>query len=58
MGPPERGLLAALIALVVAIQLPVRVVEEPYLTAVHGDAYAAHTARAGRFLPGIGRRTA
>ncbi|AUH41715.1 methyltransferase family protein [Streptomyces sp. CMB-StM0423] len=55
---PHAVSLAALAALVVAIQLQVRVVEEPYLTTVHGDAYAAYTARAGRFLPGIGRRTA
>ncbi|WP_406727376.1 isoprenylcysteine carboxylmethyltransferase family protein [Streptomyces sp. GD-15H] len=45
-------------ALVAAVQLQVRVVEEPYLTAVHGEGYAAYTARAGRFLPGIGRRAA
>ena len=45
----------ALIALAVAVQMQVRSVEEPYLRAVHGDAYAAYCARAGRFLPGIGR---
>ncbi|WP_345041918.1 isoprenylcysteine carboxylmethyltransferase family protein [Streptomyces sannanensis] len=48
----------ALVALVAAVQLQVRVVEEPYLAAVHAKAYAAYTARTGRFLPGIGRRTA
>ena len=46
---------AALVCLVVAVEIQVRVVEEPYLAGVHGDAYAAYTARAGRFLPGIGR---
>ena len=45
----------ALIALVVAVQLQVRAVEEPYLLSVHGGAYAAYAARTGRFLPGIGR---
>lgn len=40
--------------------LQARSVEEPYLTltAVHGAVYAGYTAGAGRFLPGIGRRTA
>ncbi|MFD0267455.1 methyltransferase family protein [Streptomyces sp. NPDC127106] len=48
---------AALVTLVVAVQLQVRVVEEPYLASVHGDDYAAYGARTGRFLPGLGRRT-
>ena len=46
----------ALVLLLVALQLQVRVVEEPYLRAVHGTAYAAYEASTGRFLPGIGRR--
>ena len=45
----------ALLALVAAVQLQVRAVEEPYLRAVHGADYAAYAARAGRFVPGIGR---
>ena len=44
----------ALVALVAAIQLQVRAVEEPYLRTVHGHQYAAYAGRAGRFLPGIG----
>lgn len=48
----------ALVALVAAVQLQVRIVEEPYLRAVHGPAYDAYAARAGRFLPGVGRLTA
>lgn len=47
--------LAALLALAVALELQTRVVEEPYLRRVHGDAYAAYAARTGRFLPGVGR---
>ena len=43
-----------LVALVVAVQLQVRAVEEPYLRAVHGQGYAAYVAATGRFLPGIG----
>ena len=46
---------AALAALVFAVQLQVRSIEEPYLRAVHGVAYLVYAARAGRFLPGIGR---
>ena len=44
----------ALVALVVAVQLQVRAVEEPYLRSVHGDAYGTYSATTGRFLPGIG----
>lgn len=54
---PNAVSVLALAVLVVAVQLQVRVVEEPYLSAVHGPAYAAYRARAGRFLPGIGRGT-
>lgn len=43
---------AALLALVV---LQVRAVEEPYLHAVHGESYARYAARAGRFVPRVGR---
>lgn len=55
---PNLVAVLALAALVAAVQLQVRVVEEPYLLNTHGDDYAAYTARAGRFLPGIGRRAA
>jgi len=44
-----------LVSLVVAVELQVRWTEEPYLRAVHGAAYAAYAARAGRFAPGVGR---
>ncbi|UYM05679.1 methyltransferase family protein [Solicola gregarius] len=45
---------AALAALVVAVQLQVRIVEEPYLQRTH-PMYAAYASRVGRFVPGIGR---
>jgi protein-S-isoprenylcysteine O-methyltransferase Ste14 len=38
-----------------AQQIQVRLVEEPYLLRVHGEAYRAYAARTGRFLPRIGR---
>jgi len=41
-------------ALVLALELQVRVVEEPYLLRVHGDSYASYAARVGRFAPGLG----
>ncbi|MEW2376980.1 isoprenylcysteine carboxylmethyltransferase family protein [Micromonospora sp. NPDC047812] len=52
---PNTVALAAWLALVLALQLQVRAVEEPYLIATHGDAYRRYAARVGRFLPGLGR---
>ncbi|WP_435107114.1 methyltransferase family protein [Nocardiopsis synnemataformans] len=41
---------------VVAVQVQVRAIEEPYLLRTpHGTAYRGYAARTGRFLPGIGR---
>ena len=48
----------ALVVLVVAVELQVRAIEEPYLRAMHGSAYAGYAARAGRFVPGLGRMRA
>jgi len=39
---------------VATIELQVRLVEEPYLTAKHGDSYRDYAARVGRFVPGVG----
>lgn len=47
--------LAAFIALVAAVQIQVRAIEEPYLVRTHPAHYPAYTARTGRFLPGLGR---
>jgi protein-S-isoprenylcysteine O-methyltransferase Ste14 len=38
-----------------AQQIQVRLVEEPYLLRVHGEAYRAYASRTGRFVPWIGR---
>ncbi|WP_437979183.1 isoprenylcysteine carboxylmethyltransferase family protein [Sorangium sp. So ce295] len=51
---PNAAALASFLALVVAIELQVRFVEEPYLLRTHGNAYAEYCARAGRFIPGFG----
>jgi protein-S-isoprenylcysteine O-methyltransferase Ste14 len=52
---PNLVAAAMLAAFVAALQVQVRLVEEPYLQRVHGAAYARYAARTGRFLPGIGR---
>ena len=41
--------------LLIALQLQVRVVEEPYLLATHGEVYRSYAARTGRFVPAVGR---
>ncbi|WP_437959585.1 isoprenylcysteine carboxylmethyltransferase family protein [Sorangium sp. So ce119] len=51
---PDAIALASLLALVAAIELQVRFVEEPYLLRAHGDSYADYCARVGRFVPGLG----
>ena len=52
---PNAASLAACLALVAAIEIQVRLVEEPYLLRTHGDAYARWASRTGRFVPGLGR---
>lgn len=52
---PTALTIASFCGLVAAVQIQVRVVEEPHLALVHGERYAAYTARVGRFLPGVGR---
>ena len=47
--------LAALAALVAAIELQVRRVEEPYLRAAHGPGYLDYAAQVRRFVPLLGR---
>jgi protein-S-isoprenylcysteine O-methyltransferase Ste14 len=52
---PNAAAFAAIASLVLALELQVRFVEEPYLARTHGDSYARYASSAGRFLPGIGR---
>jgi protein-S-isoprenylcysteine O-methyltransferase Ste14 len=52
---PNAASLVGLAALVLGIELQVRLVEEPYLLRAHGEAYASWAERTGRFFPGIGR---
>lgn len=44
----------SLLTLVIAVQLQVRVTEEPYLRRMHGAAYSDYQRRTGRFVPKIG----
>jgi protein-S-isoprenylcysteine O-methyltransferase Ste14 len=52
---PNVVALAGFAALLAALEIQVRLVEEPYLRKVHGEAYASYGARTGRFAPGVGR---
>ncbi len=52
---PSWVAFVGLVGLMLALELQVRVVEEPYLLGVHREEYAAYSARVGRFLPGVGR---
>ncbi|MFM9139530.1 MAG: methyltransferase family protein [Solirubrobacterales bacterium] len=57
MMVPSVVAFGGLAALVIALELQVRVVEEPYLLRTQGEAYASYAARVGRFVPGVGRIT-
>ncbi len=45
---PSAG---ARVRLVAAIQIQVRLVEQPYLLEPHGDRYRHYTTQIGRFIP-------
>ena len=42
-------------ALIAAVQVQVRGVEDPYLHGIHGIRYDSYAAQVGRFVPGLGR---
>ena len=52
---PNVAAIVGFVALVVALELQTRAVEEPYLLATHGAEYGAYASRVGRFVPGVGR---
>jgi protein-S-isoprenylcysteine O-methyltransferase Ste14 len=52
---PNVVSLLMLVAFIAGLEIQVRLVEEPYLLRVHGDAYRTYAARTGRFVPGVGR---
>ena len=52
---PNAVALTGLLALLGALQMQVRIVEEPYLSRVHGSAYERYVSSTGRFLPRLKR---
>jgi protein-S-isoprenylcysteine O-methyltransferase Ste14 len=52
---PNALSLVALLLGIIALELHVRCVEEPFLLRVHGDAYRKYAHRVGRFVPLVGR---
>lgn len=52
---PSWVAIVGLVALAIALELQVRVVEEPYLLRAQGPDYARYASRVGRFVPGVGR---
>ncbi|QIN85369.1 isoprenylcysteine carboxylmethyltransferase family protein (plasmid) [Rubrobacter tropicus] len=51
---PNAASLLGAAALVAAVEIQVRLVEEPYLLRAHGARYAGYASRVGRFVPGVG----
>ena len=52
---PNVVTFVAFLALLLALELQVRVVEEPYLLKKHGDSYRDYARKVGRFVPWLGR---
>ena len=52
---PTTLAVAGWLVILLAVQLQVRLVEEPYLLDVHGQAYREYASRVGRFVPGLGK---
>jgi protein-S-isoprenylcysteine O-methyltransferase Ste14 len=52
---PNPVAIAVFAIFLVAVEVSVRTVEEPYLRGIHGDDYRNYTGSVGRFVPGIGR---
>jgi protein-S-isoprenylcysteine O-methyltransferase Ste14 len=51
---PNALAIAAIVCLVTALELQVRLVEEPHLLRTHGANYAVYASHVGRFVPGVG----
>lgn len=51
---PNVIALVGVVLLVIALQIQVRGVEEPYLARHHRQAWADYSGRVGRFVPGLG----
>ena len=55
MTIPNTISIIGLVALATALEVQVRLVEEPYMVSAQGDSYRAYAHHVGRFAPGIGR---
>ena len=55
---PNVLALVGFVALLIGLELHVRLVAEPYLLRTHGGRYRRYAGRTGRFMPGLGRRVA
>ena len=51
---PSAIAVLGFVALAVALELQVRLVEEPYLRRTHGDAFTDYASQVGRFVPRVG----
>jgi len=51
---PNMVSVIGLVTLIAALEIQVRLVEEPYLLSTHGEAYRAYARSVGRFAPGVG----
>jgi protein-S-isoprenylcysteine O-methyltransferase Ste14 len=51
---PNALSVASFVCLLIAVELQVRFVEEPYLLRTHGQRYRDYASRVGRFVPGLG----
>jgi protein-S-isoprenylcysteine O-methyltransferase Ste14 len=54
---PNSVAMTGFVLLLGTIEAQVRLVEEPYLLAAHGEHYRSYLAGVGRFAPAIGRRS-
>jgi protein-S-isoprenylcysteine O-methyltransferase Ste14 len=52
---PHPLMVLGFVLAVLGIEIQVRLVEEPHLIRIHGDAYVAYRRKVGRFVPFIGR---
>lgn len=55
LAAPNALAVASFLALLLALEIQVRAVEEPFLLRSHGERYRRYAAATGRFVPGIGR---
>jgi len=52
---PNPVSIAAVVCVLLGLEIQVRWIEEPYLSRIHGTSYRSYARSVGRFLPGIGR---